>query len=553
MIGVLAAEGIHAVVREFFELFKTPWEFYRPESNYDVLIDTTGGPLDLPAKLILRYGGNERPDDRDSQRPICSRSNGNTLSWNGQSIPIYRGCLTFNGPKSSLPYDHSTQQPVAWASQSRGRLILRVGFDLFEEVQYLLHTGQPAANAAIPTLDLHIALLRDWIVEQGIGLIEVPPVPEGHRFMVCLTHDVDHPAIRLHGFDHTTFGFLYRALVGSIARLLSGRLTLRNLWLNWMAALKLPFVHAGWASDFWDCFTRYQEIEQGLGATYFFIPQAHNPGNIVGGEPAPSARGSAYGIADVASRVQALRAAGCEIGLHGIDAWHDPKKGTLERDQVARVTHAPPAGVRMHWLFNDDQTPTTLESAGFSYDSTLGYNSTVGFRAGTSQVFKPLNAATLLELPLHVMDTALFFPAHLNLPPHEAQVQVGRLIDEVERRGGVFTINWHDRSLAPERLWAGFYLELIARLKSSQAWFPTAQTAVAWFRQRRNASFQSVLWEDRSVRVRLSHAPNAAMPRLLLRVYPPHPPGLHDQNPAGRLPNFVDTPVMDNLDTVVAW
>ena len=33
MIGVIADPAEHDVVREFFELFKTPWEFYRSGSN----------------------------------------------------------------------------------------------------------------------------------------------------------------------------------------------------------------------------------------------------------------------------------------------------------------------------------------------------------------------------------------------------------------------------------------------------------------------------------------------------------------------------------------
>ena len=32
MIGVIADPAEHNVVREFFELFKTPWEFYRAGS-----------------------------------------------------------------------------------------------------------------------------------------------------------------------------------------------------------------------------------------------------------------------------------------------------------------------------------------------------------------------------------------------------------------------------------------------------------------------------------------------------------------------------------------
>ena len=32
MIGVVAHDAERAVIREFFELFKTPWEFCRPGS-----------------------------------------------------------------------------------------------------------------------------------------------------------------------------------------------------------------------------------------------------------------------------------------------------------------------------------------------------------------------------------------------------------------------------------------------------------------------------------------------------------------------------------------
>jgi len=34
-----------------------------------------------------------------------------------------------------------------------------------------------------------------------------------------------------------------------------------------------------------------------------------------------------------------------------------------------------------------------------------------------------------------------------------------------ERQGGVLTVNWHDRSIAPERLWDDFYLDLLDDLK----------------------------------------------------------------------------------------
>ncbi len=53
------------------------------------------------------------------------------------------------------------------------------------------------------------------------------------------------------------------------------------------------------------------------------------------------------------------------------------------------------------------------------------------------------------------------------------------------------TINWHDRSLAPERLWGACYRDLIQELKTRGAWFSTAAQAISWFRKRRSAVFET--------------------------------------------------------------
>ena len=117
-------------------------------------------------------------------------------------------------------------------------------------------------------------------------------------------------------------------------------------------------------------------------------------------------------------------ATGCEVGLHGIDAWIDSARGIEEFEEIRSLTGISETGVRMHWLYYDQQSPVTLEEAGAAYDSTIGYRETVGYRAGTTQVYKPLQATRLLELPMHVMDTALFYPAYLGLSSRQATTLV---------------------------------------------------------------------------------------------------------------------------------
>src|SRR5262249_55954283 len=60
------------------------------------------------------------------------------------------------------------------------------------------------------------------------------------------------------------------------------------------------------------------------------------------------------------------------------------------------------------------------------------------------------------------------------------------------RFGGTVVVNWHCRSLAPERLWGAFYRNLLKDIESDdRVWFTTAAQAVDWFRWRRSIQFAS--------------------------------------------------------------
>jgi hypothetical protein len=416
--------------------------------------------------------------------------------------------------------------------------VARIGYDLFSEVRSLLTLGQPGTNAVIPTLELHISILRDLITSCGFPLVEIPPVPEGYRFMLCLTHDVDNPSIRKHRWDHTMFGFLYRAVFGSIVNLIGGRLRFQDLTRNLAAAAKLPFVYLGFAKDFWRKFDDgYLDLERGLSSTFFVITSKNNSGERVD-KRAQKRRASRYEAREIADAIQKLRAAGCEIGLHGVDAWLDRPKGRDEFEEIRRLTGVSKIGVRMHWLYYDYESPLALEQAGAAYDSTVGYSETVGYRAGTMQVYKPLQANRLLELPLHVMDTALFYPDCLGLSPKEARAIIQRMLDNAIQFGGCLTINWHDRSLFPERLWGTFYRELLEDLKDRGAWFATAGQAVAWFQKRRATVFETNATEPEAVCTRVDSEDGCDSPRLLLR--------LHERGsvrPIGSSKGYVDVPL----------
>ncbi len=519
MIGVISKPNQLEAVEEFFQLFKTPWEFYRPGEAYSVVLATSSELSNVRTKLLLVYGSETRGIDALVGITLGKRLKSSFLTHRDSSIAIYGGACTFTDASSGSPCVMAGTETVGVKIDGSDTTVIRLGYDLFDEVQFLLTRGQPSENASTPALDAHISMLRAWILEDGIPLMEIPPVPAGYNFTVSLTHDIDFIGIRQHKFDHTMWGFLYRSTVGAVRNLLRGRISSRRLLETWRSVASLPLVYLGWARDFWEPFEWYLKAENGLPATYFLIPFKRRAGERVPGLHA-SRRATAYDVTDLRDWAATLKDEGCEIGVHGLDAWHSAEKGRAERERVAAVAGQSKTGIRMHWLLQDSRTISVLEEAGFSYDSSAGYNETVGYRNGTTQVFRPLGAKTFLELPMHIQDGALFYPQRLDLSEPQAEERCQSLIDHVIKLGGVLTVLWHDRSHGPERFWGDFYLKLLRQLKSLSVWFGSALQVVDWFRKRREVRFERVETPD-GVRAHLAYDAGVVQPPFRIRIYTP--------------------------------
>lgn len=514
MIGVLCRPEDVAVFGEFFELFKTPWELYQPARDYEVVLTATGQTLELDTGVLVIYGSEATAYDARIAAGAGQRRQGGTVNYRGARLPIYRALLTFVERFRGSAQVRTEDGAVAGVRIRVGHsTVVRFGYDLAEEVRSLLWKGQPAEHADVPTLNLHIAMLRELIVEAGVPFVEIPATPAGHPFAVCLTHDIDFAGIRYHSLDHTMWGFLYRATVGTLRRMYRGRLTPARCAQSWRAAALLPLVYLGWMPDFWEPFDWYLRVEHGLPATYFLIPFKRRPGVHVTA-PRAARRGAGYDVDDIADSAVRLQQEGCELAVHGIDAWHDAELGRAELARIAALRGRGRIGIRMHWLCGNEHTPRFLEEAGFTWDASLGYNETVGFLNGSTQPFLPGGATTLLELPLHIQDGALFYPTRLDLSEADAWPRCVRLIDEVSRHGGALSVLWHDRSHAPERFWGDFYIRLVEALKARGAWFATAGEVIDWFARRR-----SVRFERTTGGVRLRCGGGEINPPLRVRVH----------------------------------
>jgi hypothetical protein len=147
------------------------------------------------------------------------------------------------------------------------------------------------------------------------------------------------------------------------------------------------------------------------------------------------------------------------------------------------------------------------------------------------------------------MDTALFYPSHLGLSQQQANSLVRPMLDNAVRFGGTLTINWHDRSFAPERLWGEFYSDLVQDLKSRGAWFSTASQTTSWSRKRRSAKFETDSSAPGGVRAHVAVDQRDNLPALRLRVHTPQKLGSMSTPGSG---SYVDTVIGESMDVRIA-
>ncbi len=194
----MASEADRPALREFFELFKTPWEFHEPGRSYVVLLVASGEVPPLTARLSVVYGGMATPLDTALGFATREQPGPAVLEYRGRGFPAYKGVCSVERGNDSILHATLSQTCVGARTTRNGTTVVRIGFGLCDEVRFLLTEGQPAEFAGIPTLETHIALLRDLIVEAGIPLAEILPTPARFSCIVCLTHDIDFLGIREH-------------------------------------------------------------------------------------------------------------------------------------------------------------------------------------------------------------------------------------------------------------------------------------------------------------------------------------------------------------------
>lgn len=163
-----------------------------------------------------------------------------------------------------------------------------------------------------------------------------------------------------------------------------------------------------------------------------------------------------------------------EIGVHGsYYTWRNAAMLKSQKQQLEEVIGTTVEATRQHFLhFDINATPVVHEEAGFKTDSTIGFNRTIGFRAGTCYPYYITNK--VLEIPMTIMDVSLFRNMNLNLDGATAKKRILEMFDRVERAGGCLTINFHPNNFI-HPLWWDTYNFILEEAKSRNAHCTTAR------------------------------------------------------------------------------
>lgn len=280
----------------------------------------------------------------------------------------------------------------------------------------------------------YASLLMAWMqhsLQCGSGTESLPkapsPIPGVQHAIIC-SHDIDFYGVS----TSSTFLRLIKNL--GIASLVS------QSWPFFLAnmGLLLKLLTGKRVGDFLPEMARLT-AQQGIYSTMFVISRrAHR-------------RDANYDLAQIISYLSEAEKCGHSVELHGSYSSLIGC-GTLLPESVAMqvATSRKPRGNRQHWLrFDKHETLYgALAEANMSFDSTLGFAETVGFRNGASFAFPPYDFQSesphnFLEIPLVLMDVSLEATSKsLGLAPQTLAEEVLR---ESRRLGwGGVSILWHN-------------------------------------------------------------------------------------------------------------
>ena len=395
----------------------------------------------------------------------------------------------------TIPVLYTDQQPTHIISTTG-----HVGFDLIGATFFLLslseelkfHTSRFRSSLSLlHRFDLlHTPLINLWLIQIEHHLrtkgYHLPPRWPTGKFAIVLTHDID----RLGTVEFTLHGKLRRIMLLNTMK----HLTLHTL-LNSVGAplhyllrkglrMYSPTIVNPDIGDWITCESQY-----GWRSTFFIFPDKVYPRDpsdpIYTYHDKTLFHGKPIRLMDLLRELKPTH----DIGLHASrHSYNNFNALRMERRRLSQLIGNVDV-VRHHYIsFDAYQSPATLEAAGFTIDSSLGWPDNVGFRAAVAYPFKlwdhtRMRSTTVWEVPLTLQESIAI--VHLGLDtPAKLWSLIDKLIHEASRSTGILTLLFHPAAIDMPFDTFKFYRELLTRLSHEDAWITTISGIKDWLSQR---------------------------------------------------------------------
>ncbi|MCB8820156.1 polysaccharide deacetylase family protein [Microvirga rosea] len=338
----------------------------------------------------------------------------------------------------------------------------------------------------IPEVDEWVNSIRATLPPK----VQTEPLwPNGHKFALCLSHDVDaistqYSALQLHRLKRREL--LAKSVLTGADRSFLAAFESESSRLESLRPSERP-------SSAVESMDRSIQIEKdfGIKGSYFFPiwpPKVDSPYDcLYTADDQYTYLGRVMTARDI---MLELAAEGFDVGLHG--GYHTAlslENFLHEKHLIEDETGLSITTTRQHWLHWDARvTPRIQFQAGITADSTLGYNRNIGFRAGTSKPYFFYDVGTdeqldLVELPMVLMDGSVFSTMALELDLPRAKQIAFDLIDRIIETGGCASLLFHPENLANPATYS-LYRECTAYCIEKGAWGASLKQIENWWRDR---------------------------------------------------------------------
>ena len=306
-------------------------------------------------------------------------------------------------------------------------------------------------TAPIQNIGAYGIELKDTCISvEAIEIATSTKIEKRNEFSATVTHDIDEV---LSGWKHRIRTQLERK--------------------QYLKAISFGFSHLIKPFHPWKNLVELSEFntKNGVNSTFFILTRNNKLGEI---------KNADYPLSDsyVQNSLKKINESNHELGIHGSYKTHDSLAELKSDISNLKFTVT---GNRFHFLqFDINNTPKVLNQAGIKYDTTLGFQESIGFRNSICTPFylydfEEKKAFDFLEIPLNIMDCSLEFENYMNLNSEDSFEEIKKLIQEVKKFNGNVCINWHNTYFSDylKGDWKKLYKKVIKYLESENCTFLT--------------------------------------------------------------------------------